>query len=472
MEVSDQKIPKDFHKQILKALKARHRLVFNEGDSLIKLNLVKHYREIYEPDDNAGRRAATNQLLDEAIGRLRSIDENAANIIEWRFIDGKTVDELTNRERGITKDVFMPKQREAMKQLATIVWDMEVTHRGRVQQELQARLPRRVHGQLVGIDDVVGKIVDLLINPEKSNPVIIHGIGGIGKTTLAETAVNQLINQLAFTQLAWVTIQNESLTNQELNLDGVLELIIGRMGHDQWLQLDKDKQIQHVTIALKNRPHLIIIDNNESPIDSAFIAQLNDWSGISRFLLTSRYSIPDDTGWETIAVDELSLQSTTELIRAQAQRDNVEVLTNISNEELQPIYDAVGGNPQAIKLVVGLTRTRPLSAILSDIPKASSKRIESLYTHIYWEAWQALSENGRSLLQLMFSSDEMGYDAEDLNDFSTLAEGALWDAVDELMERSLMDKSYDIDTPYYSIHRLTASFLQTEIINWPELPGT
>ena len=462
--------PTNLHQDILKALKARHHLKFTPQNSLPMLHLVKKNRAKYELDDASGRRGAINQLLDEGLMRLRYVDEAAANLLEWRFIDKKSIKNLTDLEKGITEDAIKSQQREAMKQLATIVWQFEIAYREEAQRVMKQALPQRKRHRLVGIDALVEQVVALLLDAEKTNPVLIYGIGGIGKTSLAETAVSHLINQLSFAKIVWVNVNNAQLTNQQLDLAYLLDVIIQKMGHDHWFSFDAKKRRQQLVYTLKTTEHLIVIDNNEQPIDPQLLIDLNEWSGKSRFLLTSRHTVPADSGWATVPVDQLSLESTAELIQAQALRDGVAPLAEVTKEEIEPIYQVVGGNPLAIKLVVGLMRTRPLSTIIEDIPQAKSKKIEALYKHIYWEAWRALSENGRSLLEMMFSADEMGYDAEDLRDFSTLTGGTLWDAVDELIERSLMEKSDDLENSLYSIHRLTTSFLQTEIIHWPELP--
>ncbi|MEM7291675.1 MAG: NB-ARC domain-containing protein, partial [Pseudomonadota bacterium] len=366
---------------------------------------VKYYQKKYELDDAAGHRSAINQVIDEAIGRLRILDVNAANLIEWRFVDGKSVEELIDQTKGETRHVFMPKQRAALKQLATIIWNLEIAYRENERRRISQSIPQRIHSKLVGLDELVDTVVDYLVDEEYSDPVIIHGIGGIGKTTLAETAVLELIQQLAFTQVAWVTIQNSTLPNGTLDLDGVIEPIIEQMGREQWLTFDGKKQKQQLTYTFNNQPYLVVLDNNESPIDEALLAQLQEWSGRSRFLLTSRVIPEDGIGYAPVPVDQLSLENTIDLIRAQAERERVDATALLSDENIQSIYEVVGGNPLAIKLVVGLTRKRPLNTILADITKATSKKIEALYTHIYWEAWRALSDNGRSLLQLMFSAD-------------------------------------------------------------------
>ncbi|MEM7330992.1 MAG: NB-ARC domain-containing protein, partial [Chloroflexota bacterium] len=224
-EISERQ-PIDFHKQLLKVLKARYQLSFNSDNSLPMLFLVQHYREQFEPDDATGRRSAINQLVDEAIGRLRALDEDAANIIEWRFVDEKSVEELIDQSKGESRHLFMPKQRAALKQLATIIWDLEIAHRKKVRQQVSQTIPQRIHGQLVGIDELVETVTTHLLDEENRNPIIIHGIGGIGKTALAETAVSQLVHQLAFTQVAWVTVQNSALSNGRLDLDSLIEPII------------------------------------------------------------------------------------------------------------------------------------------------------------------------------------------------------------------------------------------------------
>lgn len=468
MDEEKQKVPKGLHKKVLKALKARYDILkFDADNTLAEFHLLKRYRRELGGNDASSRRQAVNRLLDEGMIEFKRIDELAYALLERRFTDGEQIQAFLDEENGVTKNVIMAKQRTAVQQLTQILWDKEIKYRQTLRTDMRKALPDRSRAELVGVDGLVENIVDFVTDNNVSSPVLLHGLGGIGKTSLAETAVSRLITQLNFAKIIWVHINNSQLLEGRLTMPFLQNAIIEEMAHTDWNSLDEEKKLLQLDYTFKSEAHLVIVDNVECHIEPSVIKQLIEWSGLSRFLVTSRVAVPADSGWTAVSVEQLSFEATAELIKAQARRDGLTQLANLSMAKIRPIYDAIGGNPLAIKLVVGLTKSRPLQMILQDIPKADSKKVEGMYKYIYWEAWKALSDNGRSLLEMMYSADEMGYDAEDLQDFSTLESGDLWEAVDELIERSLMEKSRDLDNPLYSIHRLTASFLKIEITHWP-----
>jgi hypothetical protein len=52
---------------------------------------------------------------------------------------------------------------------------------------------------------------------------------------------------------------------------------------------------------------------------------------------------------------------------------------------------------------------------------------------------------------------------------SNLSDVVFWPAVRELFSRSLLEVQGNVRNRRYSIHRLTETFLRTEIIDWPQL---
>jgi hypothetical protein len=53
-----------------------------------------------------------------------------------------------------------------------------------------------------------------------------------------------------------------------------------------------------------------------------------------------------------------------------------------------------------------------------------------------------------------------------------LTEAELWPALQELRNRSLLEAQGTVQAKRYGIHRLTETFLQTEIIHWPMEQGS
>ena len=131
------------------------------------------------------------------------------------------------------------------------------------------------------------------------------------------------------------------------------------------------------------------------------------------------------------------------------------------------IYEAVGGNPLAVKLVVGLAGHLDLHAILSDLVTARHRDIHSMYQNIYLHSWQRLSEEAQRLLMVMPLATERGMTMPLMEVNSDLDFGALGAAIAELKKRSLIDVSGSATARRYSIHQLTRAFLGSSVIEWP-----
>ena len=169
-----------------------------------------------------------------------------------------------------------------------------------------------------------------------------------------------------------------------------------------------------------------------------------------------------------MSVGELSENDAFSLIRSHAQETGILGLDTANGADFADIYAVTGGNPLALKLVVGLLDVLPLPRILPGLKKGQSGPIEDLYRHIYWQTWQVLSEPARMLLQAMPIVAGSGALPDYLQAASRLSEAQLWPAIQELRQRSLLEVRGTIQEKRYGIHRLTETFLRTEIIHWPE----
>ena len=468
MRTEEKKAPLHFYNDVLAALQARQELTFTQQNSLTDLVLVRNYRNELGQTGLSSRRLAINHVLDEALSILSETREELAHILQRKFIDGESHREIAEPDKGVTVDAIKSRQKKGIQLLVDIIWKLEVKARKERRDQLIGALPLMRRERVFGVQHLVEQVTNLLLNPNNDNVVAITGIGGIGKTTLAQSAVFHIIDQFYFDHILWIHINNQQIDGEFLALRLLLAEIMQQMNRERCTSLSEDTQRQQIRHTLESAAYLIVVDNLEKEIAPELLLQLHEWSGPSRFLITSRLGMPLDAGVQNIQLNELTLEAATALIHDQAQRDGPLELAHLSQAEAKPICTVVGGNPLALKLVVGLARTRPLSQILNDLLLVKTQKSEDLYLYIYQKAWQALSENGRSLLEMMYAADETGFEADDMQALSKLDEAEFWAAVDELAKRSLLEVRGTIYERRYGIHRLTATFLQTEIIHWPD----
>lgn len=115
---------------------------------------------------------------------------------------------------------------------------------------------------MVGVEDDVKTLLEELIREDSSlNVISIHGMGGLGKTTLARKLYNS--NELKhFQSRAWVCV------SKEYKLDDVLKMIIKsfmkheQAGHElELLNMELDGLMRHLHKLLDRDRYLVVIDD-------------------------------------------------------------------------------------------------------------------------------------------------------------------------------------------------------------------
>lgn len=122
----------------------------------------------------------------------------------------------------------------------------------------------------------------------------------------------------------------------------------------------------------------------------------------------------------------------------------------------------MGGNPLALKLVVGMTARFPLPQVLSDLGRPQLGQVEAMYVRIFAAAWEAVSQSARVLLGGMPLVGEHGGNAAHLLAVSGLGEAEFWAALNELLGRSLLEMRGTASERRYGLHALTRSFLLSQ----------
>ena len=199
------------------------------------------------------------------------------------------------------------------------------------------------------------------------------------------------------------------------------------------------------------------------------LATLREWVNPTKFLLTTRVSRFYETDIYHFAVPELSREDALALVRTEATVRNNGTLATASDADLEPIYATVGGNPLALRLVVGQTHIHGLRRILADLQGASGRSVEQLYHYIYWQTWHNLDEAAQQALLLMPLVTEAGGDLELLTAMAAgagLSAAAVGNALERLIIQNLVDSRGDLQERRYTIHALTRTFLQEQVLKW------
>ena len=442
--------------------------------SLEKLIIIKE--KIAETDSGWDRltlQRALYGILENAISELAVQDSNGAAVLRARFFEGKITRQVATQMHA-SPDQVNRWQRSAINDLSLIIYEQEFGARQRVIDYLTKSLPLSSPTHLYGCDEAISEILAQLHKDDDPFVTAIIGIGGIGKTSLANAVVRQIIQTLSYDEIFWLQASSnfrgdfESVAEQ--SCEQLLHQLAAKMGILESGSMELPELLGQLRKYLNDQSCLVVVDNLETePQATALMNQIEKLANPSKFLLTTRARPLLSPAVYYYPVEELSIANSAALLREHAQVIGTQALATAQENVFDDIFRLTGGNPLALKLVLGLASVLPLAQILSGLEHSRPGPIESLYRHIYWEAWRTLSSNAQTLLQAMPLVAESGGLPNQMQAFSNLSEVDFWAAVRQLFVRSLIDVQGPINDRRYSIHRLTETFLRTEIIDWPQV---
>ncbi|NUM44258.1 MAG: hypothetical protein HUU38_06085 [Anaerolineales bacterium] len=413
-------------------------------------------------------RLTTNQVLLNGLEELEKKDGLGGRILRERFLHGQTILEVA-KKLGITEDHVNQRQRKAFAALAQILFVREKKIRQEVIEKHENNLPPKNYLQLFGLDAPQKLLVEKLLDPKDYAIVNLVGIGGIGKTALAQALTRAIIPEFYFERVIWLRIEPPTLSGISPTPELAYASFLTQLAQSLSLPGPVSNTLENqVKIVLRASPCLIIVDNLEGEADARLIwPNLQQWAGPSKFLVTSRTHPPKELDLYTFSVMELGREDAGNLIHHQANMLGVSSLTDGSASTIEDIYRATGGNPLAIKLVVSLARDLPLKKILGDFTRKKSGRVEAMYRKVYLKTWAVLPPDAQMILQAMPLASEAGAVPEQIQAMCGLEEDAFWEALQILISYSLIEVLGTPQTRRYGIHGLTRSFIQTDIIGWP-----
>jgi len=457
-----------FQTDIYEALKTWHK-ANPEASPLAHLQL---FREAgLEQAGNA--REITNRLLFKAIAALEVEHELEAKLLRKRFLDGLAMHVVANQLNMSEANAYR-KQKEAIEQLARLLQAEEMAVRGKRWRALEARSELPAPTDLIGVDTPLRHVGEALTAPQPPWLVCIDGLGGIGKTALANALLRQPGILDCFVDIAWVSAKQQHflpatglahIPAPVLQVDTLADLLLEQLGGNVSPALSPAQKMIALTELLKQAPYLVVIDNLETAVDyQALLPTLHKLAQPSKFLLTTRHSLRAHSDVFSLSLPELSPADTIRLLRHEAEGRGLAEVSRAPEAQLKSIHSVVGGNPLALKLVVGQMAVLSLPQVLDNLQQARGKTIDELYTFIYWQAWHMLPPAGQKAL-LMMPLAQDGALAQ-LAAVTQLDPVELGQALPRLVELSLLQVGGTLAERRYTIHRLTETFLLNEAIKW------
>jgi len=456
------------------ALKAYHK----PGDGVCPFADLQLFEQILSGEIGHAHQA-TNQILVDLVEMLKESDQEGAELLSRRFFDEEKMRKIAH-SLNMSEATAFRRQSQMIERAAILLQARELAARKQRQAILERRLERPTYTQLIGFEDHLKQLFDLLTRSGPPWLVAIEGLGGLGKTSLADAVTRQIIGRRLFDDVGWVSVRQHIFTlsghlqtveTPALTAEGLIdELITQLLPHVPRPETFSGQEALHLLQTHLDRTRtLVVIDNLETLADvMELLPALGKLADPARFLLTSRESFYDEAAIFHFPLRELSQVGTLRLIHHEIDTHNLAHLRQASDEDFNQLYRVVGGNPLAIRLVVGQTHVFTLSAILEDLAQARSKTVEELYTFIYWRAWQALDEPTRQLFLAMPLTTAEGERLDYLAEMSGLAIGTVYTSLQRLVDLNLVNSNGDHQARHYSIHNLTRTFLLEQVLKWQQ----
>ena len=479
-------LDEQFVKVVHTALKQLHRERKLGQHALAGLAAVEEQRRRNGwPDTVLGRATALRHTLEEAREALAAQDGAAAALLERRFWRGESVVRLALQQNAAESTLYA-RQERAIRALAWTLWALEQTaqeHADARRLQLARNLPASTYTRLFGFDEVFARLRAALTGRAGHWLVSIEGLGGLGKTALAHRLVTWAAGATHpsigsghhFAGIAWETAQQQQFTTWSgiverpgakpaLTFEALLDSIALQLGYAELACMPLSQKEAHLRAILKEKPHLIVVDNLETAADhDALLPKLWELANPTRFLLTSRHTLGDHPHVLCLTLNELSETDSLAFIRYEGEERGACAIAGAGDAVLRQIYDVTGGHPLAIKLVVGQARSLPLERALARLEEVSGRRAGELYRFIYWQSWALLSEPARRVLLVMPALAASGGYWENLLAVSGLGEEDLGRAVQELVGMSLLNAG-GAEEKRYTIHQLTYSFITSDLL--------
>ena len=455
----------EIEEALRKALKAWRQQGGTRENLLEFLQLVPARRENFR--DSAipyNLRRVTNTLILEILKELEAESEEDARVLTERFVNDKTQRKVAFT-MNLSRDQVSRIQRRAIRKAAEILSGMENAFRQEHIQRMFLRLPGRDYHGTKEHDLGLSRIAAPLTNKDGPNIIALTGIGGIGKTTLAEKVVARVIPTMMYKDVFWHNVEAPAEKNSLATAEQAFQLLIEDLSKQIQLEtMAPSRQVQQLGLFFQQDRYLVVIDNLELDNTLDFlIEKLRGLAGPTKILLTSRNHPGTNLQVFSHPLKELDFEDTKDFLHYKQKASGF--LELLSEAQVEAIFGVVGGNPLALELVLGLLRDLTLEDVLEDLKQVALSKTEEMYHRIYWRVWHTLSPGAKKVLLALPMATEAGGDSTHLKAITQLEQREFMAAILELSQRSLIMTKGSADQRLYQIHRLTETFLYTNIID-------
>jgi hypothetical protein len=323
-------------------------------------------------------------------------------------------------------------------------------------------LPAPTYSQFVIRSEPFEEVIDGL--QQRSAVVLIVGLGGNGKTSLArEVAACCLQDNHGlprFDAAVWMSDKDKPGT---INFSVVLDEIARTLDYPGFTHFEHEEKRREVEQLLRRQRVLLVIDNFETINDGGLLSWLLRLPEPSKAIITTREYRREfrRSSWP-VDLRGMTEAEALELITERVKVLKIEKLIG-NPARLSPLLAATGCNPKAIEMTMGLLKYehRSIQQIVDDLYAARGELFDDLFTR----AWALLDEAARRLL-LSATFFPASVSAATLSTTAGVADIVLKNPIDRLIDLALLDvQQISADnSPRYTLHPLVRAFARARLI--------
>lgn len=313
--------------------------------------------------------------------------------------------------------------------------------------------------RFIGREGIVNDLVSILSKRQDAKVIVLTGLPGVGKTTVARLVIQSL--QKADSNYKIIILQLTVEPDFESLLNSILEQ--SEMWHSIPLNLTKKRQL--IKQLLRKQQYLIVIDegNVTTLSDNTFVQALLDLLSDAHTLLvgqnvSSENHIP-------FLVEGLKPKDVKTLLNRQLPE-----IESVKGDVFSEIVNITGGLPVGLNIMIGCLRDQrfQINTFISILGSVNAEplgqdNVQPRYDAILSWIWSVLNPTEKLILYATAMFDPTsGATFEDIDSICSNISGKLMKSrIDTLCSLSLLnDQESEEQTPHYTLHSLVFRFVQ------------
>jgi hypothetical protein len=474
--------PHPLHQEVHTALKHYDNLGRLETNALTSLYAIwplpadHWHKSLAAPRRGIALRRFIDSALDQLAMRLP--DEHALLVDKYRY---KKANLTLQTDYNIARATLHNRLNDAVDAFAAEIATLDELATTTARQRLAAQtafLPGYAPDTIVGLDALLDTFLAALRQrlSQPRTPILITGLGGIGKTTLLDTGLRLWLLQEApsVAGVLYVRVATADRSQMKSSAD-ILNAILIQLS----VQLDTplvdpatpSAGLSRLAAHLTTREnagvyrYVIVLDDIETMMEHEVALRLAEaMSGTAIVILASRQNPEFPKIRSTVVrVQELNKRASAALVRAIRATADIP-MPPFAPADVNRIVTTVGGHPLALGLVVaqvGLGRLT-LDQVLIGL-RETGVLAEQLYDHIYERSWSLLSDLAKKVLAWFTNFPTAGVTSEALQVLKTISDDGSTRMIERAIgELSILNLLQRTTRPRegLALHRLTYEFVE------------